>query len=94
MENRALKIFYAQQLKTEQATEYLGDGNQEEDDVNAEEDDDFQEVDEEEDEFEEPQEVYPQTEPIIINGGMASTQRLLLDGIGSIVYEGAYKHQM
>lgn len=87
LENRALKIFYAQQLKKEQAADYLGDADQGEEDVKAEE---FEDVDEDEDEFEEPQEVYPQTEPIIINAGLTSTQRLHLDGIGSILYEGAY----
>ncbi|EDV38001.1 uncharacterized protein Dana_GF13735 [Drosophila ananassae] len=84
LENRALKIFYAQQLKKEQAADYLGDADQGEEDVKAEE---FEDVDEDEDEFEEPQEVYPQTEPIIINAGLTSTQRLHLDGIGSILYE-------
>ncbi|KAH8275626.1 hypothetical protein KR026_011866 [Drosophila bipectinata] len=86
LENRALKIFYAQQLKEEQSAEYLGDDGQEDEDVKEQEEEEYQEVEEEE-EFEEPQEVYPQTEPIVINSELASTQRLHIDGIGAILYE-------
>ncbi|KAH8319665.1 hypothetical protein KR074_003259 [Drosophila pseudoananassae] len=86
LENRALKIFYGQQLKEQQSAEYLGDDGQEDEDVKEQEEEEYQEVEEEE-EFEEPQEVYPQTEPIVINSDLASTQRLHIDGIGSIVYE-------
>ncbi|KAH8270899.1 hypothetical protein KR018_011718 [Drosophila ironensis] len=95
LENRALAIFFPQLYKPEEMDmeeEQEQEAEEQEEEVEDEEEEEDEDGEEEEEEqpvqvFEEQQLVYPQTEPVIINGHATTAQRVHLEGIGALVYQ-------